>query len=188
MTSAMTAQQAMPGETAHPAPVFTLQRYRMPAKVFHWLTAALVLVMVSSGVIAKQIWEGALADTLFSLHKLTGVTTLALVLLRLCYRLLRPLRQSGIRPRSRRLLHLTLYAVIIAVPLLGWAGVSDGGGREIFHGISLPSIWPEGAGYEAILLQFHAYIAFGLLTLVALHIGVAMHDYMINDHGTSSDG
>ena len=188
MTSATTAQQAMPGETAHPAPVFTHQRYRMPAKVFHWVTAALVLVMVSSGVIAKQIWEGALADTLFSLHKLMGVTTLAVVLLRLCYRLFRPLRQSGIRPRSRPLLHLTLYAVIIAVPLLGWAGVSDGGGREIFPGFSLPSIWPEGAAYEAILMQFHAYIAFGLLMLVALHIGVAMHDYMTNDHGTSSGG
>ena len=185
MTSVTTAHEAMPGQHADPSPAFAMQRYRMPAKVLHWLTAALVLVMVCSGVIAKQIWEGALADTLFSLHKLTGVTTLAVVLLRLGYRLVWPLPRSDIRPTSRPLLHLTLYAVIIVIPLLGWAGVSDGGGREIFHGFSLPPIWPEGAGYEAILLHFHAYVAFGLLTLVALHIGVAMHDYMINGHGDS---
>jgi cytochrome b561 len=186
MTMVTAAHQAQPGEIASPAPVFTVQRYRLPAKVFHWVTAALVFVMVSSGVIAKQIWEGALADTLFSVHKLTGVTTLTIVLLRLGYRLIRRPLESGPRPRSRPLLHFALYAVIVTVPLLGWSGVSDGGGREIFPGFSLPMIWPEGAGYESTLLHLHAYIAFSLLALVALHIGVAMHDYMSNDHGTSS--
>ena len=67
------------------------------------------------------------------------------------------------------------------VPLLGWAGISDFGAREIFLGYSLPAIWPEGAGYDALLLEWHAYFAFGLLALVALHIGVAIHDYMTNE-------
>jgi 4-hydroxybenzoate polyprenyltransferase len=42
----------------------------------------------------------------------------------------------------------------------------------------LPPIWPEGAGYDMLLLQYHAYFAFALLGLVALHIGIAMQDYM----------
>jgi cytochrome b561 len=67
------------------------------------------------------------------------------------------------------------------VPLLGWAGISDFGAREIFPGYSLPAIWPEGAGYDELLLRWHAYFAFGLLALVALHIGIAMQDYMTDE-------
>ena len=155
-----------------------IQQYRIPAKVFHWLTAALVFCMIASGVIAKQLSEGAVADLLFSLHKLTGAITLAVVLLRLGYRLFRSLPREQNQPRTRPLLHWTLYGVVILVPLLGWAGISDFGAREIFPGYSLPAIWPEGAGYDELLLQLHAYFAFGLLALVALHIGLAMQDYM----------
>jgi cytochrome b561 len=89
------------------------------------------------------------------------------------------LPQNSDRPSSRPLLHWTLYGVVLMVPLLGWAGISDFGSREVFPGYSLPAIWPEGAGYDMLLLQWHAYFAFGLLALVALHIGVAIQDYMI---------
>ena len=36
----------------------------------------------------------------------------------------------------------------------------------------------QGAGYDELLLQWHAYFAFVLLAFVALHIGVAIQDYM----------
>jgi cytochrome b561 len=156
----------------------TVGEYRMAAKVFHWVTVALIMFMVSSGVTAKQLGEGDLSNLLFSLHKMTGALTLAFILARLAYRILRALPRHSDQPRSRPVLHWTLYAVVVLVPLLGWAGISDFGAREIFPGYSLPPIWPEGAGYDMLLLQFHAYFAFGLLALVALHIGIAMEDYM----------
>ncbi len=159
-------------------PAYAIRPYRMPAKVFHWLTAGLVFAMVASGVIAKQLGGGAVADMLFSLHKLTGAVTLAVVLLRLIYRVVRTMPESRLQPHRRPILHWTLYAVVILVPLLGWAGISDFGAREIFPGYSLPAIWPEGAGFDELLLQWHAYFAFILLGLVALHIGIALQDYM----------
>jgi cytochrome b561 len=168
-----TALPAMP-----PAPRIGIGEYRMPAKVFHWVTVLLVMFMVSSGVTAKQLGEGSVSDLLFALHKLTGVCTLAIIVLRICYRLARALPRHSNQPRSRPVLHWTLYGVIVLVPLLGWSGVSDFGAREIFPGYSLPPIWPEGAGYDELLLHAHAYVAFGLLALVALHIGVAIQDYM----------
>jgi cytochrome b561 len=112
---------------------------------------------------------------LFSLHKLTGAFTLCVVLLRLVYRL----AQRDENGRRRAGLHWLLYGVVLCVPLLGWAGVSDFGSREIFAGYALPAIWPEHAGYADLLFSVHAYLAFGLLALVALHIGVAMQDYMM---------
>jgi cytochrome b561 len=162
--------------------VYTIRQYRMTAKVLHWVTAALVFAMFASGVIAKQLGGGALADALMSLHKITGVTTLLIVIARLVYRATRSMPEWRVYAYRRPLLHWTLYVVVLLVPLLGWAGISDFGAREVLPGYSLPPIWPEGAGYDGILLQYHAYMAFALLALVALHIGIAMQDYMTDRH------
>ena len=159
-------------------PEYEIRAYRMPAKVFHWLTAGLLFCMVASGVIAKQLDGAPVADLLFSLHKLAGVLTLITVLLRLAYRIVAGVPQAHSHQHRRPVLHWLLYGVVAVVPLLGWAGISDFGARELFPGYSLPAIWPEGAGYDELLLHAHAYFAFALLALVALHIGVAIQDYM----------
>ena len=160
--------------------------YRMPAKVLHWITAALVGGMFASGVIATQLGEGQVADILFALHKLTGALTLVVIVLRLIYRATQYRRDLRSAPRRRSWLHWTMYAVVLLIPLLGWTGVSDFGAREIFAGYSLPAIWPEGLGYDEILLRFHAYFAFGLLALAALHIGVAMQHYLADERSRGS--
>jgi cytochrome b561 len=157
---------------------YTIRQYRTTAKVLHWITAVLVFFMFATGVIAKQLGGGAVADTMMSLHKLTGTVVLAIIVLRLIYRATRPLPEKRLQAHRRPVLHWVLYGMAILVPLMGWAGISDFGAREIFPGYSLPAIWPEGAGYDALLLQYHAYLAFTLLALVALHIGVAVQDYM----------
>jgi len=157
-----------------------IRAYRMPAKIFHWLTAILVLCMVALGVFAKQLDGDPIADTLFNAHKLIGVLTFMVVLMRLVYRVISGVPAGRERPHRQPMLHWLLYGIVILVPLLGWAGVSDYGAREIFAGYSLPAIWPEGAGYDELLLHAHAYFAFILLALIALHIGVAIKDYMTN--------
>jgi cytochrome b561 len=186
MTSVGRVQDAAPTAPSSRRPS-ALTEYRMPAKVFHWLTAALVFFMVGSGVIAKQVWEGQFAENLFMVHKLTGLTTLAVVLLRLGYRMLGTAQHSHLRLRTRPLLHWTLYGVIILVPLLAWAALSDFGHLEFVPGFKLPPIWPQGLGYDEVLLRLHAFFAFGLLALIALHIGVAMQDYMNGDHTAKWD-
>jgi cytochrome b561 len=160
--------------------------YRTSAKVLHWLTAALVFVMVSSGVIAKQLDSGDVAGTLLTLHKTTGILTLMVVVLRVLYRLTRFDPAGSPHADRRPGLHWMLYGTIMLVPMLGWSGVSDFGARDILFGFSLPAIWPEGAGYSDLLLRMHAYIAFLLLALVALHIGIAMQDYMTRGRADAS--
>jgi cytochrome b561 len=165
-------------EAGSTLPRYTIRTYRVPAKVFHWMTASLVFFMVASGVTMKQLGEGPVADTLFNIHKTTGVLTLAVVLLRLIYRVVAPDPGTQREDYRRPLLHWMLYGALILMPLLGWAGISDLGSRGILFGLELPAIWPEGAGYADFLLETHAYLAFGMLALVALHIGIAMQDHM----------
>jgi cytochrome b561 len=178
----MTSIDAQAVANAEPVRRRAVRHYRGLAKVFHWLTAGLVLALVASGVVMKQLGDGPVADVLFSLHKLVGALTLTVVLVRLSYRLT-GLEPAGVATYRRPTVHWMLYGIIILVPLLGWAGVSDFGSRGIFLGYSLPAIWPEGAGYADLLLEVHAYLAFALLALVALHIGNALQDYMMRTRG-----
>jgi cytochrome b561 len=149
------------------------------AKWMHWTIAILVLAMFASGVLMKQIGGGAFADFLFSSHKVCGVLALALMVLRLAYRLFA--RASGIwaKASGAHPVPQSIDGLAILVPLLGWAGISDFGARTVFFGLRLPAIWPEGAGQAGLFFTSHAWLAFALIAAIFLHIGVAMQDHIM---------
>jgi cytochrome b561 len=180
-------EERIPDDRGSALPRYTIRTYRLPAKVFHWITAVLVLFMVTSGVMMKQLGSGPLADLLFGLHKTTGILTLSVVLLRLLYRVLMPDPGTTHEDYRRPTLHWSLYGALIAMPLLGWAGISAFGSTGILFGITLPSIWPQGSPWADFLLETHAYLAFGMLALVALHIGIAMQDHMTRARDAAED-
>lgn len=151
--------------------------YRFAAKVFHWTVAVLVIFMIVSGVLMKQLDASAPFD-IYTLHKATGALIVLLVLGRLGYRVLIPDPSWHPERYRRPYLHWLLYALLFIVPFLGWAGISDFGAREIYFGFSLPAIWPHGAGWSDFLFESHAYAAFAMLAVVALHIGMAVQDHM----------
>lgn len=155
------------------------------SKLLHWLTAALVLVMFGAGVMMKQIGDGPLADALHTFHETAGIGMLGLVVVRLGYRLLAQASGRWRRGLASRPIHGVLYLALILVPLLGWAGVSGFGARSLPFGLTLPAIWPEGAGDAELLLKGHAWLAFALIGLVMVHIGIAIGDYI---QGGGADG
>src|SRR5690606_11362523 len=89
-TTADLRNERLPEDPGTALPRYAIRTYRLPAKVFHWVTAALVLFMVTTGVTMKQLGSGPVADSLFAIHKTTGVLVLAVVLLRLLYRIVMP--------------------------------------------------------------------------------------------------
>ena len=46
--------------------------YTMGARLLHWVTAALILVMIPLGVVIANDWGGALQDQLYDLHRSIG--------------------------------------------------------------------------------------------------------------------
>jgi cytochrome b561 len=151
------------------------------AQVLHWLTAALVLALFGTGVMMKQLGQGPAADLLYLCHKTTGAVLLCLVLVRIGYRLFAHLTGRWRKGAASRPVHALLYLGLLVVPLLGWAGASGFGARQLLFGLSLPEIWPEAAGFTDLLLTSHAWLAFGLIALVVVHIGVALGDYLMRD-------
>lgn len=153
------------------------------ARVMHWLIAAFVLMLVMTGVVMKQMSPGLLTDNIYVLHKFSGALAFGLIVLRLGYRIMARLTGRWLVASGGQAVHRVLYAVMLLVPLLGWAGVSDYGARSLWFGLSLPAIWPEGAGYADMLFLAHAYVAFGLLALVVIHIGSALDTYIHRNTG-----
>jgi len=182
--SILTEAEAVAGEskTHH----YAVRPYRLAAKVFHWLTATLIIFMVASGITMKQLGSGDLMNFIFTMHKTTGALIVVMVLGRFLYRVAFPDRSWKPEHYRRPYIHWLLYALLLIVPLLGWAGISDFGARGIFFGLSLPAIWPEGAGWADFLFESHAYAAFGMLVVVALHIGMAVQDHMTRSRWEAS--
>ena len=155
-------------------------RIHLPvAKILHWSLAVFVMLLVTSGIVMKQLGEGPVSDQLYTLHKTAGATALLLIVLRIAYRLWASITGRWRSGAGSQAIHYILYVAMLLVPLLGWAGVSDFGARGIVFGYSLPMIWPEGAGYADRLFAAHAWLSFGLLALVTVHIGVAVEDYVM---------
>ena len=119
--------------------------YSRPARQFHWLIVFLLLLQVPIGLymtyrgyemegvndkgeVVKGVWDGV-TDTLYSSHKTIGLTILLLVVLRLLYRLTKgaPPSDPSVPPAltaSSQLVHGLLYLALIAVPVIGYLGIS----------------------------------------------------------------
>jgi len=174
----MTMVADSPAITGTPARRAGEHAFPLVARVLHWSTAILVLVMFCVGILMKEVGSGPWADALMTFHKTTGFALLLLVVARLAYRVFQRLSGRWSRSAGGRAAHRILYGMLVAIPLLGLAGVSDFGAREIYGGLSLPAIWPQGAGYADELFRGHAILAFSLIGLVALHICLALDDYI----------
>src|SRR6266704_5128357 len=93
-----------------------------PAKLFHWVMAALILAQIALGLMAANWRLSPTKIELFFWHKSTGMLILALVALRLLWRLANPTPAlpSGMAAWERaaaRLSHLLLYGLVIPLPL-----------------------------------------------------------------------
>ncbi|AMJ60358.1 cytochrome b [Bosea sp. PAMC 26642] len=178
MTMTVVPEPQMPARMTAASTVPMVRAFPRVSVVLHWLIAVMVLAMFASGVMMKQIGEGALADQLYTFHKTSGASILVLVIVRLIYRAAVHLAGRWSPGAGSRGVHAVLYLGLILVPLLGWAGISDYGARAVYFGLSLPAIWPEGAGYDWWLFKSHAVLAFLLVACVAIHIGLALGDYI----------
>ncbi|MBX9401164.1 cytochrome b/b6 domain-containing protein [Lysobacter sp. BMK333-48F3] len=159
-----------------------------PARVLHWLMAIMILTMlfVGAGLVASVSERHA---WLLALHKPLGIAILALAVLRLALRRRHrppPLpRELGAAQRwAARISHWLLYALMLAMPLIGWAMLSAGGYPiELGAGLRLPPIVPFDPAWFAPLRWLHRTLAYALFALVLLHLGAALHHGLIRHDG-----
>jgi cytochrome b561 len=159
-------------------------RYAKTLIALHWLMAALVLLAyVTSGnpVKAKTAFDVLLGQV----HVASGLLVFGLLLLRLPLRLLLavPKAEPGAlwQQRAATFVHFALYALMLIVPLAGWAALGDKTTTFSLAGYALPlpdghSLWVKWLG-EAHQTLGNVFIWLaGLYALAALG-----HHYWLRD-------
>jgi cytochrome b561 len=163
-------------------------RYTRVAVLLHWVVAAVVLVQYPLGWLMQQIPKqppGPRAEV-FNLHKSIGLTILALMIVRLGWRLAhRPPAFPAMPPWQARLAsvtHVLLYALLIALPLAGYLGSAFSGYPVRFFGLVLPSWAPKNTAVKDWMSSAHLVLAWTLAFAFVLHIaGVAKHLVIARD-------
>ena len=162
---------------AEPRPAYTVT-----ARVFHWITAVLVLVQIPLGI---GIANFKLGDTLYNLHKSIGAVLIFIVVFRLIYRLTHPPAPlppdiPHVQRVAAEALHWTLYALLVVQGLAGWIGTSAYPAPiPVFGLFELPHIWREDRAFSDQVMMLHRFVGIALAVLLVGHIGAALQHHFI---------
>jgi cytochrome b561 len=158
-------------------------------KTLHWVIVALVLTQYCTKLISPKTFAGVTEDGLNAWHVAVGPTILLLMLVRLAWRLThRPPPPPRDLPPSLRLLsratHWAFYALLIAIPILGWVAASGYGVRPWLFGlIPLPPLAGQSKSLGESVGEVHGTLAWALLAVIALHVCGAMYHALAKQDG-----
>ena len=164
-----------------------LKRFTPWQRVLHWLMAACIIAMLFIGVgMVSSIRPVYL--TLVSIHKPLGIAILVLVLIRLALRLRygAPALPADL-PAPMKLAaegsHYALYALMIAMPLIGWGMLSAADYPVIVAGFRLPSILPHSNSLHSLLWNAHRFLALCFFALIVVHLAAALFHALVRRDG-----
>lgn len=163
-------------------------RFPLLSRILHWTMAVLVLAMLFIGIGMVSTTSSRYYD-LLTVHKTIGIVILALVAIRLVNRLIDPPPPlPADLPTWQALMakasHIILYALMFALPIIGWSMLSAGGYPiVIFGAIDLPAILPHDIALFAILRTTHTILAFALFATFLAHLGAALFHGLIRRDG-----
>lgn len=163
--------------------------YSKTAIVLHWVIALAIFATFPLGAYMSDLALSPNRLKLFSWHKWLGVTIFMLAILRLLWRIGHTPPAPEPMPRwqlvSSRVVHLSLYALILAIPLSGWLMSSAKGFQTVWFGVlPLPDLIGKDKALGAWLTQVHRTLNFTLLALVILHVAGALKHHFIDRDST----
>ncbi|MDR3661804.1 MAG: cytochrome b/b6 domain-containing protein [Mycobacterium sp.] len=162
-------------------------RFPIRTRVLHWLTALAIFAALLIGFTMTNVIgsHGALVGV----HMTLGITILVIVIARAANRFTHkpPKWPDTVGHWEGKLIagsELSMYAMMLAQPLVGWAMVSASGTPvRVFGGILLPPIAPFDADLYGILRQTHSVVAYLLVAAVAAHVSaILLHTLTLRDH------
>jgi cytochrome b561 len=161
-------------------------QFAVLSRILHWLMAAMLLTMLFIGV--AMVSSLGNYHWLVAIHRPLGIMILILAVVRLVNRMLTTLppfpptmseKERRIASASERL----LYALMFALPLIGWGMLSAGHYPIVMFGsVHLPPILPASPMLYAVLRKSHTVLAYLLfLTFLAHLSAVLFHTLIVRD-------
>lgn len=121
-------------------------------------------------------------------HKSMGLILATLIVFRLLWKL-RQIKPMGIgkpwEQKAAGIVHMLLYAGLLTMFLTGYLiSTADGRGIDIFNWLTLPSMGEWFNNQEDIAGDIHQWLAYSLMSLVALHVLAALKHHFIDKDAT----
>lgn len=169
----------------------TSTRWGAIAKALHWLTGAMILLLLAHGW-----WMVALAPRAerfghYAWHASVGYALAALMVLRLLWRWANAVpRLPAAMPAPLRLAarfgHAALYAVTLAAAVSGWALAGTfrrALDTTLFGWVRVPALVASSdRALHEQLESLHSQLAWALLILIAVHLAGSWYHWRRNDH------
>lgn len=167
-------------------PAEKTERYASTAITLHWLMFGLVVCVGTLGLLHDS-WPKTTQRFWINIHAVLGLLLWLVLLGRLAWRVRHqppaPLAGTGIfEQRSAALMHLTLYALLLVIPIVGIV-------TFVFHGrildLGLVKIDFGVRSNRAIFHpteEWHGYLAYALFGLAGAHALIALwHRFVLRD-------
>jgi cytochrome b561 len=164
------------------------ERFPAASRWLHWSMAVMIVTMLFIGI-GMAATVSRRYEILVSIHRPLGIAIFLLTLVRLVNRSVNPpppLPPSV--PTLQRIAavgsHYLLYALMLILPLVGWAMLSAAPYPIVFWGgLHLPPIVPQGPLTYAWLRRLHTALALLLFATFLLHFGAALFHALIRRDG-----
>lgn len=172
--------------------------YGLISRSLHWLLAFLIIAQFS--LIAVFTWvipeeggehhhqhehQAGLHETVMMLHKSVGLLILLFGLALIVWRLTQPKPSLHADPGWQRILarlvHIVIYAIVIAQPVFGVLMVTSEGQSFSFFGLfSIPAIVALGEELGSSLGSWHAITGWWIvLVVLGLHIAGSLYHHLV---------
>ncbi|RUX94876.1 cytochrome b [Mesorhizobium sp. M7D.F.Ca.US.004.03.1.1] len=159
-------------------------RWHFGIRLLHWLTVVALAAQIAIAF-GPMDRPGMATMNWLPFHMSVGVTILAVIVLRLCWRIFTraPVRQT---PRFMRFatvfFHMFLYVAILAVLITGWLGYRPMPfmpPARLFGNLPVPLAPSVGTLSARGFALIHAKLVWVLLGLTAVHILAALVHFVL---------
>jgi cytochrome b561 len=166
-------------------------RWGAVSQAFHWIIVLLILGLAVVGLTLDELPRSPKYFWVYTAHKSMGITVLALMLLRLAWRLYAGAPPSvpgtpGWQRAAAALSHWGLSGLAIAMPLSGWLYDSASGLRP-FHWFGLfpmPKLVPPDESLADAAHDWHEDLFWVLVALIAVHASAALYHHLFRRDAT----
>ena len=164
----------------------SLTEYGFISKVFHWLSAAVLIIQIPLGFYLVDMDFGDKRLTVESIHVTLGLSMFYLILFRLLYKTLNPTPrlQNSLFPGQKiiaKLNHIFLYVSILVITISGAL-------KKLFNGEELDMFFfnieiKDNFELAEIFYEIHIVGNYTLIALISLHIfAVIVHKLLFKEN------